>query len=102
MDTKQLLLEKFIYVVNNSEIIIDYIESSMNHFYDRPFSYPQLESLLFSYKYLFNDINYCKVELYKKHSDTISSYDLISRIHVTGILLNQLDGYKKTKERYNY
>lgn len=90
MDTKQLLLEKFVYIFNNSEIISDCIEFSNKKNYSKQFSYSQLESLLFSYKYLHKDDNYQLIETYKKTSDFVCSYDVAHKSYLTGDLFNKV------------
>ncbi|NLL45043.1 MAG: hypothetical protein GX247_05205 [Mollicutes bacterium] len=90
MDIKELLLEKFIYVFNNSETIFEYIELSINNYMEKPFKYPQLEELLFNSKSIYSDNSYKKIEAFKKKADLISSYDVIHKIYVTITLFSKL------------
>lgn len=99
MDTKQLLLEKFIYLFNNSEVITDFMDLSACNLTSNSFRTPQLEALLLDYKFLSEDENCNKVETYKRLSDNVNSYDITHKISLTKIILDRIVNYIKSQKR---
>ena len=98
MDSKKLLLEKFLYLFTNSEVITDFMDLSTNNLTSNTFGNQQLESLLLGYKYLIEDENCTKIENYKRLSDNISSYDIVHRIEATTNLLDSLKDYVESQK----
>jgi hypothetical protein len=99
LNTKQLLLDKFIYLFDNSEVITDFIDMSNCNLTSYGFRIAELESLLLEYRFLSEDKNRAIIEKYKTVADNISSYDVIHKISLTEKLLDNLLIYIKTQKK---